>query len=59
MVTHTSNLRTWEMGGGRSEIQSHPKLHHQFKASLSYLRTCLKITELKVGTGWNLDMDRI
>lgn len=35
-------LSTWDMEAERAEIQSHPQLRTELKASLNYLRPCLK-----------------
>lgn len=42
MVTHASNLSTWEVEAGRSGVQSHPQLYNRVHASLVYMRCCLK-----------------
>lgn len=48
MVTHTCNLRTWEVEIGRSWVQSCPQLHSEFKASLGYLKPCLKTKQHQI-----------
>lgn len=41
MVTQSHNPCIWEMKSWRSEVQSHPQLHAEFKAILQHLRLCL------------------
>jgi hypothetical protein len=33
---------THEVTAGQSEVQGHPQLHSEFKASLGYMSTCFK-----------------
>lgn len=39
---HICNLSTWDREARRLEVQSHRWLHRRFKASLNYMRPCLK-----------------
>lgn len=41
-MVHVCHLNTWEVETGRSGVHGHPWLHSKFKASLSYMGTCLK-----------------
>lgn len=36
---------TWEGEAGESEVPSHPRLHREFQASLSYMGPCLTQTK--------------
>lgn len=38
------------MEAGRSELQSYPQLHSEFKASLGYMRSCLREKKTKTKT---------
>lgn len=40
---HACNSNTQEVEGGGSEVQGHPQLHSEFKASLGYIKPYLKI----------------
>ena len=42
MRAYISKLSTWEMEAGKPELQSYPQLHSELKASLGYMRSCLK-----------------
>lgn len=42
LVVHTC-LSIWEAEAGR--LQGHPRLHNEFKATLSHMRSCLKKTK--------------
>lgn len=43
MVTHTCDpSTTQEAEAGKSEVQHHPRLHSEFKASLGCVRPCVK-----------------
>lgn len=37
---HACNLSTLEVEAEKSEVQDHPQLHSEFKASLGYMRSC-------------------
>lgn len=43
MVAHTCNPITGEVEARKSGVQGHPEILNKFKASLGYLRLCLKI----------------
>lgn len=47
MVIHICDPSTWEVKARGSEVQHQPWLHIDFEASLSYIRTCLKISKAK------------
>ena len=38
MVAHNSNLNTWEVEAGGSEVYRHPRLYSKFETSLDYMR---------------------
>lgn len=42
MAGHAYNLSTWVVGPGRSGIQGYLYLHGKSKASLGYIKYCLK-----------------
>jgi hypothetical protein len=42
MVVHIYNPSTQEMEVKEPEVQGHPCLHNDFKASLGFMRLCLK-----------------
>ena len=44
MLVHSYNPNTWEKDAARGPegVQGHPYLHSKLKASLSYMRPCLK-----------------
>jgi hypothetical protein len=44
LSSYSWNPITGEMEAGTSELQRHLQLHRKFKASLSYMRPCLKCT---------------
>jgi hypothetical protein len=39
---HTCNFNVIEVQAGGSKVQDHAHLHSKFKASLGYMRSCLK-----------------
>lgn len=41
-MAHTCNPSTWKVEAGGLEIWGHPCLYTRFKASLGYMRSCLK-----------------
>lgn len=42
VVVHVCDPRAWEVGAGRSGVQSHPELHRELGAILGYTRLRLK-----------------
>lgn len=42
VVKNTCDLRVPEVEAGGLEVYGHPSLHDDFKASLGYMRLCLK-----------------
>lgn len=42
MVPHFCDLSTWEAKPRGSDVHGHIQLYSKFKASLGYVKTCLK-----------------
>ena len=42
MRAYSSKLSTWEMEAEKPELQSYSEIHSELKASLGYMRSCLK-----------------
>lgn len=40
VMMHACNLSTLEVEAEKSEVQDHPQLHSEFKASLGYMKSC-------------------
>ena len=51
LVVHTCNSNTWEVEAGGSEVQGHPWLHSEFKASPELLETQTRREEGKEREG--------
>lgn len=48
MVPHFCDLSTWEAKPRGSDVHGHIQLYSKFKASLGYVKTCLKKKNRKI-----------